>query len=181
MLTWEEDVQFIKSKRQACEGISRQDVKNVVHDFWFCRKRLIKLRKEEGSISLQVKMHKIFCKSISLTNHSRETWELRIYAWHVNDKAAVHTQKGQLPAQKKWPLKVVSATFLLVSFVSLKESTCETRKNLSSFVLKIIKFWLFRYSDVMMASIAKAGNMKCILLNNFASILSLVMKFGQFM
>ena len=33
MLTWEEDVQFIKSKRQACEGISRQDVKNVVHDF----------------------------------------------------------------------------------------------------------------------------------------------------
>ena len=93
----------------------------------------------------------------------------------------MHTQKGQLPAQKKWPLKVVSATFLLVSFVSLKESTCETRKNLSSFVLKIIKFWLFRYSDVMMASIAKAGNMKCILLNNFASILSLVMKLGQFM
>ena len=33
MLTWEEDVQFIKSKRQAFESISRQDVKNVVHDF----------------------------------------------------------------------------------------------------------------------------------------------------
>ena len=27
-------------------------------------------------------------------------------------------------------LKVVSVTFLLVCFLSLKESTCETRKNL---------------------------------------------------
>ena len=43
-------------------------------------------------------------------------------------------------------LKVVSATFLLVYFVSLKESTCETRKNAfyftskALFVLEIIKF-----------------------------------------
>ena len=43
-------------------------------------------------------------------------------------------------------LKVVSATFLLVCFVCLKESTCETRKNVFSFtskalfVLEIIKF-----------------------------------------
>ena len=46
-------------------------------------------------------------------------------------------------------LKVVSATFLLVCFVSLKESTCETRKNVfyfiskALFVLEIIKFSLF--------------------------------------
>ena len=43
-------------------------------------------------------------------------------------------------------LKVVSATFLLVFFVCLKESTCETRKNVfyftpkAFFILEIIKF-----------------------------------------
>ena len=35
-------------------------------------------------------------------------------------------------------LKVVSATFLLVCFVSLKESTCETRKNVFYFSLKAL-------------------------------------------
>ena len=43
-------------------------------------------------------------------------------------------------------LKVLSTTFLLVCFVSLKESTCETRKNVFYFTskalltLEIIKF-----------------------------------------
>ena len=43
-------------------------------------------------------------------------------------------------------LKVVSATFLLVCFLCLKERTCETRKNVfyftskALFVLEIIKF-----------------------------------------
>ena len=43
-------------------------------------------------------------------------------------------------------LKVVSATFLLVCLVSLKESTCETKKNVfyfiskALFLLEIIKF-----------------------------------------
>ena len=43
-------------------------------------------------------------------------------------------------------LKVVSATFVLVYFLSLKESTCQTRKNVfyftskALFVLKKIKF-----------------------------------------
>ena len=43
-------------------------------------------------------------------------------------------------------LKVVSATFLLVYFLGLKESPCETRKNVfyftskALFVLEIIKF-----------------------------------------
>ena len=35
-------------------------------------------------------------------------------------------------------LKVVSATFLLVLFVCLKESTCETRKNVFSFTSKAL-------------------------------------------
>ena len=51
-------------------------------------------------------------------------------------------------------LKVVSATFLQVCFLHLKESTCETRKNVfyftstALFVLEIIRFELFRYSNV---------------------------------
>ena len=55
-------------------------------------------------------------------------------------------------------LKVVSATFLLVCFVYLKERTCETRKNVFSFtwkalfVLKLIKFYIFRYSNVITSS-----------------------------
>ena len=35
-------------------------------------------------------------------------------------------------------LKVVSATFLLVCFVCLTESTCETRKNAFYFTLKAL-------------------------------------------
>ena len=48
--------------------------------------------------------------------------------------------------KKRKKLKVVSATFLLVCFVCLRESTRETRKNVfyftlkALFVLEIIKF-----------------------------------------
>ena len=55
-------------------------------------------------------------------------------------------------------LKVVPATFFLVCFVCLKESTLGTRKNVfyitskALFILEIIKFQLFRYSNVMMSS-----------------------------
>ena len=55
-------------------------------------------------------------------------------------------------------LKVVSATFSLVCFLCLKESICETRKNVfyftskALFVLEIIKFEPFRYSNVMTSS-----------------------------
>ena len=59
-------------------------------------------------------------------------------------------------------LKAVSATFLLVCCVCLKESTCETRKNVfyftskALFVLEIIKFQIFRYSNIMTSSNAQA-------------------------
>ena len=55
-------------------------------------------------------------------------------------------------------LKVVSATFLLVYFVCLKESTFETRKNAFHFtskallILEIIKFKHFKYLNIMMSS-----------------------------
>ena len=85
------------------------------------------------------------------------------------------------------PLKVVSATFLLVSFVCLKESSCKTRKNAFYFtskallVLEIINFLHVRYSNVMTSSNAQAWNTKHILLNNSGSKHSLVMKSGQFL
>ena len=40
----------------------------------------------------------------------------------------------------KLALKVVSAKFLLVCFLSLKESTCETKKNVFYFILKAFLF-----------------------------------------
>ena len=82
-------------------------------------------------------------------------------------------------------LKVVSATFLLVCF--FRESTCETTKNIFYFISKaffapeIIKFQLFRYSNVIMSLNAQAWIMKFILLNNLESEHSLVMKLGQCM
>ena len=48
--------------------------------------------------------------------------------------------------EMKTPLKIVSATFLLICFLCLKESICETRENVfyftskALFVLEIIKF-----------------------------------------
>ena len=62
---------------------------------------------------------------------------------------------GTFVSQRSNYLNVLSATFLLVCFVCLKERTCETRKNIfcfiskALFVLEIIKFYIFRYSDVM--------------------------------
>ena len=62
---------------------------------------------------------------------------------------------------KKLISKVVSTTFLLGGFTCLKESTCETRKNVfyftskAFFVLEIIKFRLFRYSNFMKSSMPK--------------------------
>ena len=54
-------------------------------------------------------------------------------------------------------LKVVPATFLLVCLLSLKESTCETRKNVyftskALFALDKIKFQNFRFSNFMTSS-----------------------------
>ena len=83
-------------------------------------------------------------------------------------------------------LKVVSVTFLLVFFMSKREHFWNkenvfyfTLKIL--FVLEIIRFLFFRYSNVMTSSNAKAVNTKHILLNYLGSKHSLLLKFGQFM
>ena len=63
-------------------------------------------------------------------------------------------------------LKVESTAFLLVCFACLKQGTCKTRKNLfyffpeALFVLEIIQFLLFKYSNVMPSWNAEAWNTK---------------------
>ena len=55
-------------------------------------------------------------------------------------------------------LKVVSATFLPVCFLSLNESSCQTRKNVfyftskAFFVLEKIKFYISTFSNFMTSS-----------------------------
>ena len=84
-------------------------------------------------------------------------------------------------------LKVVSATFLLVCFLSLNKSICQTRKNVFLFHFKssfrsqeneILEFYIFKFHDVI----------KCLSIKqeiHFTEYLgskhSLLMKFGQFM
>ena len=66
--------------------------------------------------------------------------------WEETDAWLSPINTDKFMAYCKICLKVVSASFLLVCFLCLKESTCETRKNLfyftlkALFVLEIIKF-----------------------------------------
>ena len=55
-----------------------------------------------------------------------------------NRKAESVLLDTQIKEEVEYCLKVVSATFLLVCFVSLKESTCETRKNVFCFSSKAL-------------------------------------------
>ena len=62
----------------------------------------------------------------------------------------------------KRTLKVVSATILLVCFLSLNKSTCQNRKNAfyfasnALFILEKIKFWNSTFSNFMTLSNASA-------------------------
>ena len=71
----------------------------------------------------------------------------------------------------------MSLTFLLVCFVSLKESTCDTRENVFYFSFRswdnqILTFEV--YSNVMTSPNAQTWNTKHILLNNLGSKHSVV-------
>ena len=62
-----------------------------------------------------------------------------------------------------------------------KKEKCVLFTSKAHFVLKIIKFYFFRYSNIMVSSNTQAWKTKHILLNNLISKYSLVIKFGQFM
>ena len=79
-----------------------------------------------------------------------------------------------------------AARFLLVCFVCQKESNFWNKKKVFSIslqklrsFLEIIRFWLFRYSNVMTSSNTYTWNTKHILLNALGSKDSLVIKCGQ--
>ena len=55
-----------------------------------------------------------------------------------------------LSTGQKTLLKVVSTTFLLVCIVCLKESICETRKNVFYFTL-FLRYLNFKFSDIQMS------------------------------
>ena len=48
-------------------------------------------------------------------------------------------------------LKVVSATFLLVSFLRLKQSTCETRKNKKKIIFLFLRETNFNFSAIQIS------------------------------
>ena len=74
------------------------------------------------------------------------------------------------------------ATFLIVCFVYLKQSTCETWKNVSCYSSKapnqILTFQIFKFHDVIKCLSMKHEH---ILLNKLGSKHSLVMKFDKFL
>ena len=83
-------------------------------------------------------------------------------------------------------LKVASATFLLIRFLSLKQSPCETMKyafyftSKALFVLKKtqgLEFYIFKFHGVIKCLSIKK---KYIFLNNLGSKHSLLMEFDQF-
>ena len=56
----------------------------------------------------------------------------------LNNRNKQEIKTTTTPVIKGYVLKVVSATFLLVCFLCLKESTCETRKNVFCFTSKAL-------------------------------------------
>ena len=80
------------------------------------------------------------------------------------------------------PLKVLSAAFLLVCFLSLNKSTCQTRKNVHfksyfrSRENQILEFYIFKFHDVIKFLSIKQKICFNESLNNLGSRYSLLMK-----
>ena len=78
-----------------------------------------------------------------------------MYSFNITGKIDNDRVDFLIAVEKVIHLKAVSATFLLVCFLSLKESTCETTKNIYFtlkvlFVLEIIlTFQKFKCHDVI--------------------------------
>ena len=96
-------------------------------------------------------------KQVSLFTKSLHTFPIMLNSWCVVIVSLNLLSKETIIVWEK-TLKVVSATFLLFCFVSLKESFCETRRNVFYFtsILKKSKVWNFRYSNFKMSSNASA-------------------------
>ena len=77
--------------------------------------------------------------------------------WKVVDFSAHSRSKNVVSALTlniRILLKVVSATFLLICFVCLKETICETRKNVFFLLWKLFSFLRqsnFKFSDIQVS------------------------------
>ena len=60
--------------------------------------------------------------------------KLEVYGFDIEALKPIHDYLAN--RKQSFKLKLVSATFLLVCFLSLKESTCQTRKNVFYFTSK---------------------------------------------
>ena len=101
----------------------------IEEDFPLCSQNV-------SALILKKKLLPLITELLVILNHLRVCCDM-VYHTVVLKKTS---------QSSKYYLKVVSATFLLVCFVCLKKSTCETRKNSfyftskTLFVLEIIKF-----------------------------------------
>ena len=91
------------------------------------------------STSAPYLLSELFCywKALARTQSLIQSWSPNILKHHkntLNEYSLVYI----IATSIQFLLKVVSPIFLLVSTVCLKESTCETRKNVFCFTLKAL-------------------------------------------
>ena len=85
--------------------------------------------------------------------HSMQNWTATKRHGVAKERSTKRFEHTGNLFRKNQQLKVVSATFVLVCFLSLNESTCQTRKNVfyftskALFVLEKIKFSNFTFSN----------------------------------
>ena len=83
-------------------------------------------------------------KAFDCIPHDLIISKLEVYCFDIDALKPIHDYLAN--RKQSFKLRVVSATFLLVCFLSLKECTCQTRKNVfyftskAPFVLGKIKF-----------------------------------------
>ena len=82
---------------------------------------------------------RLFSIYISLLRYFKANWP------SSNEKTSLNNVILNRNGISKLFLKVVSSTFLLVCFLYLEESTCETRKNVFHFTSKTINQELFHH------------------------------------
>ena len=101
-----------------------------------------KQKKFEGDLKIKLCSKRLYptesVKYVGVKIDTNLSWE-----YHVNDLSIkLNRANALLFKMREYVslkiLKVVSATFVLVCFSSLNESTCQTRKNVFYFISKIL-------------------------------------------
>ena len=108
-------------------------------------------------------MNKIFCKKNKFSNSFWRNLDIKNICLTCKRQGSSASSKNAVACTKERAIKGCVSYIFASLFISPTESTCETRKIIfyftslkALFILKIIKFWLFRYSNVMTSSDAQA-------------------------